>query len=91
MPGLKRLSITIDEDTAQCFCHTGANVDGFYTARLLRLSTCLPRLVQIAIVNDLERYWMVTKAFSGEITIDRGSYKKCQVAEFPHSVNEGFH
>ncbi|CAH0026324.1 unnamed protein product [Clonostachys rhizophaga] len=89
MPGLKRLAICIELEAAHSFGFTYAEEDRFYTDRLLRLSTCLPRLVQISITNGVDQYWTVTRASPGEMTIGRGiwGYKE---AGFPHSVNEGF-
>ncbi|CAG9991679.1 unnamed protein product, partial [Clonostachys byssicola] len=90
MPGLKRLAINIDEDTARTFGNTSVQEDRFYIDRLLRLATCLPRLVQIGITNDMDRYWTVTKTSYGELTIGRGAFSFQDVG-FPESVNERFY
>lgn len=90
MPSLKRLAITIDIKTAQSFGHAEGDEDVFYTSRLLWLSTCMPHLVQIGIINDLNEYWTVTKASSSRLTIDRGVLSSKAVG-FPCSIGEGFY
>ncbi|CAH0037892.1 unnamed protein product [Clonostachys solani] len=90
MPGLKRLAISIEVDVAHSFGYTVAREVRFYKDLLLRLSTCLPRLVQICITNDEDEYWMVTKACPGDLTIHRGIFSPEGVG-FPHSVNKGFY
>ncbi|VUC24440.1 unnamed protein product, partial [Clonostachys rosea] len=90
MPGLKRVAIDIDLDIAHLFCEGNRyKEDGFYTARLLRLASCLPRLVQVGIINETPEYWTITKESSGELTVYRG-FSRLEGTVFPLSVNEGF-